>query len=76
METTQEQASIKMMQFITGKWMSKPVYVAAKLCIADILSDGPKTIEEIAQKSGSYAPYLYRVMRALASSCRVFYGLK
>lgn len=48
METTQEQASIKMMQFITGKWMSKPVYVAAKLCIADILSDGPKTIGEIA----------------------------
>ena len=48
METTQEQASIKMMQFITGKWMSKPVYIAAKLCIVDILSDGPKTIGEIA----------------------------
>jgi hypothetical protein len=65
MKTTQE-ATIQMMQFITAKWISKPIYVAAKLGIADLLAEGPRTVEEIAQKKDLYAPYLYRVMRALA----------
>jgi hypothetical protein len=65
MKTTQE-AAMQMMQFITAKWISKPIYVAAKLGIADLLADGPMTVEEIARKKDLYAPYLYRVMRALA----------
>ena len=32
----------------------------------DILLDGPKTIEELAQKTNTHAPSLYRIMRALA----------
>ena len=47
-------------------WISKAIAVAAELEIADILEEGPKTIEEIARISGTHAPSLYRVMRVLA----------
>ena len=57
----------QLMKFIVGRWISKPIYVAAELGIADILAKGPKSIEELAQASQSHAPSLYRMMRALAS---------
>lgn len=57
----------QLMNFIVGKWISKPIYVAAELGIADMLAEGPKTIEELAQASRSHGPSLYRMMRALAS---------
>lgn len=57
----------RLMQFIVGKWISKPIYVVAELGIADMLAKCPKSIEELAQMSQSHAPSLYRVMRALAS---------
>lgn len=57
----------QLMNFIVGKWISKPIYVAAELGIADLLARGPISIEVLAQKSGSHAPSLYRMMRALAS---------
>ena len=58
---------VQLMNFIVGKWISKPIYVAAELGIADMLAEGPKTIQELAQESHSHAPSLYRMMRALAS---------
>lgn len=67
MSLTRRQATIQMTQFITAKWISKPIYVVTKLGIAEILSDSPKSIEEIAQRSNSNTANLYRVMRALAS---------
>jgi hypothetical protein len=57
----------QMMQFILGKWISKPIYVAAELGIADMLTDGPKSIDELAHMISTHGPSLYRVMRALAS---------
>ena len=57
----------QLMKFIVGKWISKPIYVVAELGIADMLTEGPKGIEELSQKSQTHAPSLYRVMRALAS---------
>lgn len=62
-----ELLSAQLMKFIVGKWISKPIYVAAELGIADMLAESPKSIEELAQKSRSHAPFLYRMMRALAS---------
>jgi hypothetical protein len=56
----------QMMQLILGKWISKPIYVAAELGIADMVADGPKSIDELAHMSKVHAPSLYRVMRALA----------
>lgn len=57
----------QMMQFILGTWICKPIYVAAEMGIADMLSDGPKSIDELAHLTGTHGPLLYRVMRALAS---------
>ena len=57
----------QLMKFIVGKWTSKPIYVAAELGIADMLAEGPKSIEELAKASRSHTPSLYRMMRALAS---------
>lgn len=57
-----------MLQFIMGFWMSRAVYVAAKLGLADLLQSGPKTAEELAEATGTNAPSLYRILRALASA--------
>jgi hypothetical protein len=56
----------ELMKFILGKWISKPIYVAARLGIADHLSDGPKTVQQLARLVNAHAPSLYRIMRALA----------
>ena len=65
MSHRQDDAPRTMMQMIAAKWISGPIHVAARLGIADVLAGGPKPIEQIAEETGAYAPYLYRVMRAL-----------
>jgi ubiquinone/menaquinone biosynthesis C-methylase UbiE len=62
-----ESAPDQLMKYIVGRWISKPIYVAAALGIADLLSKGPKSIDQLARETGAHAPSLYRVMRALAS---------
>ena len=57
----------QLMKMIVGKWISKPIYAAAELGIADLLAEGPMSIDELSEKIGAHAPFLYRVMRALAS---------
>ena len=47
-------------------WISRIVYVAAKLDLADHLSTGPKSADELAGPTGTHAPSLYRLMRTLA----------
>jgi SAM-dependent methyltransferase len=41
------------------------LYVAAKLGLADLLAEGPKTSEELAATMGAHAPSLYRILRGL-----------
>lgn len=59
--------SVQMMQMITGFWTSCCVYAAAKLNIADLLKDNPKTADELAEATHSHAASLYRVLRGLSS---------
>src|SRR5258705_13433889 len=54
-------------QMITGSLGSQAIYVAAKLGIADLLVDGPKSVHYLARSADADAPSLYRVLRALAS---------
>jgi SAM-dependent methyltransferase len=54
-------------QMATGYWVSQAIYVAAKLGIADLLKDGPQSCVALAAATGSDAPSLFRLMRALAS---------
>ena len=56
-----------MLERIAAYWQSQLVFVAAKLGVADVLVGGPLTAEEIATRVGAHAPYLKRVLRALAS---------
>lgn len=56
-----------MLQLISGFWISRAIYIAAKLGIADHLHDQPQSAEELAGATGTHAPSLYRVLRALAS---------
>jgi len=50
----------------TGYWLSQAVYVAAKLGLADLLKDGPRSCEELAAATGTDRWCLYRLMRALS----------
>jgi hypothetical protein len=55
-----------MLQIVQGYWASRAVYVAARLGIADLLKDGPRTSEELARATETHPLSLYRVLRALA----------
>ena len=48
-----------------GAWVSQVVYVTAKLRIADVLSDGPRSWAEIAAATSTPASSLLRLLRAL-----------
>ncbi|MBC7809930.1 MAG: methyltransferase [Burkholderiales bacterium] len=48
-------------------WISRIVYAAAKLGLADLLADGPKNAAELCGPTHTHAPTLHRLMRTLAS---------
>jgi Dimerisation domain len=56
-----------MLNLTIGHWVARLTYVAAKLKLADLLKDGPRTAGHLAKAAGVHAPALYRVLRALAS---------
>jgi O-methyltransferase domain/Dimerisation domain len=56
-----------LVHLVTGVWVSKLIYLAAKLGIADLLKDHPKDVEELARATETHAPSLHRILRALAS---------
>ncbi len=55
------------MQLIGGFQVSQAVYVAAKLDIPTLLSDGPATVGDLARRTGSHEHQLRRLLRTLAS---------
>lgn len=57
----------RLSQMATAYWVSQMVYVAAKLGIADQLTQGPRTIADLAAKVGVQPGPLHRLLRALAS---------
>ena len=57
----------RLIQMGTGYWISRLVYAAVKLGLADRLADGPKSAAELAGATGTHAPSLHRLMRTLAS---------
>lgn len=59
--------TVAMLQLISGFWISRAIYIAAKLGLADHLRDGTKSAAELAAATSTHAPSLYRVLRALAS---------
>jgi 2-polyprenyl-3-methyl-5-hydroxy-6-metoxy-1,4-benzoquinol methylase len=55
-------------QMATGYWLSQAIYVAAKLGLADLLKDGPKSCSALATATGADRQSLFRLMRALSSA--------
>ncbi len=63
-ETTSYES--QMMQYILGKWISKPLHAAVKLGIPDILAEKDPCIEDLAEMTKTLPDTLYRLMRALS----------
>lgn len=57
----------RLAQMATGYWLSKMVYVAAKLQIADCLAGGPQSVTALAAKVNVQPGPLHRLLRGLAS---------
>jgi hypothetical protein len=48
--------SATMLRMISGFRVARAIYIAAKLGLADLLKDMPKTSEELAFATGTHAP--------------------
>jgi hypothetical protein len=58
---------VTLLQMMTGYWVSQAVYVAAKLGLADLVAEAPRSSDELAAATGTHAPSLHRLLRGLAS---------
>jgi hypothetical protein len=67
MTTNDAPPQIVLQQLIQGFQITQCIYVAARLGIADLLKDGPRSSEELAQVTATHAPSLYRILRLLAA---------
>lgn len=56
---------VQLIQMGTAYWVSRIVYAAAKLGLADHLASGPQTAAELAAPTRTHGPSLHRLMRAL-----------
>lgn len=54
-------------QMITGALTTQAIYAAAKLGIADLLSAGPKDVDELGSAVQAHPEALYRLLRTLSS---------
>ena len=63
----QQEAQQALLQMCTSFFVSKALYVAAKLKVADALANGPLSIDVLADRIGAEPQNLYRIMRALSS---------
>jgi O-methyltransferase domain len=57
-----------LVQLVFGKCISMAISVVAKLRVADLLADGPKTLADLAAETKTHAPSLYRILRTLAAT--------
>lgn len=60
--------TVAIYQLATGHYISRALFLAAKLGIGDLLKDGPQGADELASVTGMHARSLKRVMRLLASA--------
>jgi hypothetical protein len=52
----------------TGHYFSQALHVAARLGVADLLKDGPRQADDLAQACGVHGPSLRRVLRLLVAA--------
>jgi len=57
---------VQVIQMGTGYWVSRALYAAAKLGLADKLASGPRSAAELAKETSTLPSALHRLMRLLA----------
>jgi len=57
----------RLTRLILSLWAPRSIHAAAALGIPDLLADGPRRSEELAQAAGAHPGALHRLMRALVS---------
>ncbi|MGF7137402.1 hypothetical protein P3T40_008915 [Paraburkholderia sp. EB58] len=67
LQATKPEAAARLLELIQMRLISEAIHVVAALGIADLLADGPRSIEQLAETAGASAPSLGRTMRALSS---------
>jgi hypothetical protein len=61
-----EAPTVVLRRLVNGYQVTQAIHVVAVLGIADLLGDGPRTSDDLAAQTGTHAPSLQRVLRALA----------
>jgi hypothetical protein len=56
-----------LMSLLSGAWVAQSIFVVAKLGIADFVDRGVVSLIDLGAATGTHAPSLFRVMRALVS---------
>ncbi len=59
--------AIDLLHLLRGPWIAQSIHIAAKLGLADLVKEGSRSVEVLAQTTGTHAPALYRLLRLLAS---------
>ena len=62
-----QQDVAELRRLANGYQLSQALHVAAVLGLADLVGDGPRSSDELAEVAGAHPPSLYRLLRALAS---------
>ena len=55
-------------QLATGHYVAHALDLAARLGIADLLKDGPRSVADLASATEAHAPSLRRMLRLLATA--------
>jgi SAM-dependent methyltransferase len=63
-----DDAAPRMLQLLNSFLTVQALHVAAGLGIADLLADGPVSVEDLAAATGAHRPSLYRLLRMLAGA--------
>ena len=66
-QSLQPPPHVRLVQMATGHFLSRLVYAAASLRLADQLANGPKSADELSGPTGCHARPLHRFMRTLTN---------
>jgi predicted O-methyltransferase YrrM len=61
-------SAAELVQLATGYFTARAIGAAAELRLADRLADGARSADDLAGETGTHAPSLYRLLRALAAA--------
>ncbi|GFH38219.1 methyltransferase [Streptomyces pacificus] len=66
-KTLDQGVNRQMVELLQGAWRARAVHVAAELGIPDLLAEGDRTVADLAERTGTHAPTLGRLLRVLST---------